>query len=241
MLMTGTLLNALGIFIGAVLGLMLSRQPATSTQVAWRGLMGVATVYVGLRITWLGLGTGGSHMLKQVAIIILSLTIGGLLGRLLRIQKAFNRLGQYATRRSKETGPDDPNRINDGFVICTLLFCAGPLGPVGAIQDGLTGNWQPLAVKMVMDGLAAMGFVTIFGWGVVLSALPLFVYQTAITLAAHRLEPFLREHQLLDAVNAVSGMLIFCVALIVLEFKKLELATYLPSLAVAPVIAWFWR
>ncbi len=109
------------------------------------------------------------------------------------------------------------------------------------MQDGLIGNWQPLAVKMVMDGLAAMGFVGVFGWGVVLAALPVFVYQGTITLAVHRLEPFLRAHSLLDSVNAINGLLVFCVALIILELKKIELADYLPSLAMAPLITWLWQ
>jgi len=30
----------------------------------------------------------------------------------------------------------------------------------------------------------------------------------------------LRDHQLLDSVDAVSGLLVFCVALIVMELKK---------------------
>ena len=75
----------------------------------------------------------------------------------------------------------------------------------------------------------------------VLSALPVFVFEGTLTLAVSRLTPFLTRHSLIDSVNAVGGILIFCVALIVLELKKVELADYLPSLAVAPLIAWLWR
>jgi uncharacterized membrane protein YqgA involved in biofilm formation len=241
MLMTGTTLNALGILIGAMIGLALARQPEEATQVAWRGLLGVVTVVVGLRITVLTLGGSAGHVFKQLAIILLAMSLGKILGRILGLQKASNRIGQYATRRSRETGPDDPRRINDGFVICALLFCAGPLGPIGAIVDGLNNNWQPLAVKMVMDGLAAMSFAVVFGWGVALSALPVFVFQAAITLMARKAEPFLTEHQLVGSINGVAGLLIFSGALIILQLKKLELVDYLPSLVVAPVIAWFWR
>ena len=86
-----------------------------------------------------------------------------------------------------------------------------------------------------------MGFVGVFGWGVVLAAIPVFVYQGTIALAVHRLEPFLRAHSLLDSVNAIDGLLVFCVALIILELKKIELADYLPSLAMAPLITWLWQ
>ena len=105
----------------------------------------------------------------------------------------------------------------------------------------MTGDWGPLAVKMVMDGLAAMGFVSVFGWGVALSAIPVFAYQGTLTLAVHRLEPFLTEHHLISSVNAVGGLLVFCVALVILELKKFELGDYLPSLAMAPVVSWVFH
>ncbi len=240
-MLTGSGLNALGILIGGVMGMMMSRQFSASTQVALRGMMGVLTVFIGLRLTWTAFGNDASHIPRQLLAVILSLMLGRLVGRLLRIQKNLNRLGQYASKRFAAARPNDPNRFNEGFVICALLFCAGPLGPIGAVQDGLMGYWEPLGIKMVMDGLAAMGFVSIFGWGVMLSALPVFVYQGTIALAAHNLEPFLTAHNLLDSVNAVGGLLVFCVALVVLELKKFELGDYLPSLVTAPVVTWLLR
>lgn len=239
--MTGTVLNAIGIVMGGLLGLVLSRQFLPATQLALRGIMGVVTVFIGLRITYESLNGTFLQMFKQLVIVVLALMLGRIVGRLLRIQRMLNRLGKYATRRFSEVRPNDPNRANEGFVICALLFCAGPLGPIGAIADGLTGLWQPLAIKMVMDGLAAMGFVTIFGWGVLLSAFPVFVYQGTMTLIAQHLAPILHEHSLVESVIAVDGLLVFCVSLIVLELKKIELADYLPSLALAPLITWLWH
>ena len=40
--------------------------------------------------------------------------------------------------------------------------------------------------------------------------------------------------------KAVGGLLVFCVAMVILELKRFELADYLPSLAVAPLVAWIW-
>jgi uncharacterized membrane protein YqgA involved in biofilm formation len=241
MLMTGAMLNAVGILIGGLLGLMLSRQFSATTQLALRGLMGVMTIVIGLHLTYSGLNGNAFQIFKQVVILVLALMLGKFVGKLLRIQSTLNRLGQSASQRFAAARPNDPNRVSEGFTVCALLFCAGPLGPIGAVQDGLMGYWQPLAIKMVMDGLAAMGFVCIFGWGVLLSAIPVFVYQGTITLAVHTLEPFLRTHNLLDSLSAIGGMLIFCVALIILELKKLELADYLPSMVMAPLITWVWR
>jgi uncharacterized membrane protein YqgA involved in biofilm formation len=94
-----------------------------------------------------------------------------------------------------------------------------------------------------MDGLAMMSFVTLFGWGGMLAALPVFVLQGSVTLAcALYLEPFLRPHGgLVDSVNAVGGLVVCTVGLVIFEIRKVELADFLPSLAVAPLITWLWR
>jgi uncharacterized membrane protein YqgA involved in biofilm formation len=163
-------------------------------------------------------------------------------GRLLRLQKMSNRLGRHAREQIVAANPSAACGLSDGFQTCAALFCAAPLAILGSVQDGLSGYYYPLAVKAVMDGLATMGFVWIFGWGVMLAALPVLAFQGTITLAcAQFLKPVLETHSLVDSVNAAGGLLVFCVALVILELKRIELADYLPSLAFAPLLAWVWR
>ena len=239
--MLGTILNAAGILIGGMVGLVITRQPSPATQLAAKGLMGVGTVCIGLRLTWLSLNGSSLQILKQITIISLALILGKLAGRFLRLQKASNRLGQYARTRVAQAKPGDPQRFSDGFNTCALLYCAAPLAIIGAVPDGLSDIWQPLAIKALMDGLATMGFVSIFGWGSMVSALPVFAYQGTITLCVQQLGPFLRDHALLNPVNATAGLLVFCVALVILELKRIEFADYLPSLVFAPLITSLWR
>jgi hypothetical protein len=150
-----------------------------------------------------------------------------------------NRLGRQARERMAAAKPADPRQLSEGFQTCAALFCAAPLAILGSVQDGLSGYYYPLAVKAVMDGLATMGFISLFGWGVMVAALPVLVFQGTITLVcAQYLRPFLETHYLVDSVNAVGGLLVFSVALVILQLKKMELADYLPSLAFAPVLAW---
>ena len=150
-----------------------------------------------------------------------------------------NRLGRGARERIAAAKPGDPRRLSEGFKTCAALFCAAPLAILGSVQDGLSGYYYPLAVKAVMDGLATMGFVWLFGWGVMLAALPVLAFQGTITLAcAQFLQPLLEAHGLVDPVNAAGGLLVFSVALVILELKRIELADYLPSLVFAPLLTW---
>ena len=247
--MTGAILNAAGILIGGVFGLMRTTPLSASTQSFFKLILGVLTMFFGLRLTWLSVNGTFGEVIKQLTIAFGSIILGSLLGKLLRFQKMSNRLGQYAKQLIEANRPDDPHRFSNGMIACAVLFCAAPLGILGSIQAALpteagssTGYFYPLGVKALMDGLAMAGFVKFFGPGAIVSALPVFLFQGTITMACHiSLEPCLRAHGLLHSVNAVGGLVVCTVGVVIFEIRRVELADYLPSLAVAPLITWLWK
>ena len=239
--MIGTILNGAAILAGGAAGLTLTKDISPANQSRLKVALGVFVVYSGLSAAWGGFNGTFGQVMKQIAITMLALILGNLAGKGMRLQKTLNGLGQYARERFSKARPNDPNRTSEGFITCTLLFCVGPMAILGALQDGLTGDFKTLAVKSVMDGLATLAFAKTFGWGVILSLIPVVAYQGTITLAARAAEPFLRDQALLNSVNATGGLLICCLALIVLDLKKVRIADYLPSLAFAPLLTWCWR
>ena len=162
--MFGAFLNALGILLGAVFGLAQSSPLSLRTQELLHRGIGAATAAFGLRLIWLGVNGTFSSCVKQIIIGILAMMIGNWIGKFLRLQKFSNRLGRFAGNliklaQSKSTmsRPD-----NDGIIAATILYCAAPLGLIGAAVDGLAGDYSLLAVKAVMDGAAMSGFVKMF-------------------------------------------------------------------------------
>ena len=234
----GTILNVAAIVIGGLAGLLVRKQPSAATQSFFKVALGAATVFVGLRLTVGNLGGSFGQVLKQVGIILLALMLGNLLGKLLHLQKASNRIGNLTRDRMARATPQNAARFTDGFLVCSLLFCAAPLGILGSIHGGLQPDYfYPLAIKAVMDGLATMSFAMMFGWGVLLSAVPVLIFQGTITLiCANSLAPFLHAHGLTESVNATGGLLIFCVSLLIFEVRKVPVTDYLPSLIVAPLL-----
>jgi uncharacterized membrane protein YqgA involved in biofilm formation len=234
----GTVLNVSAIVLGGAAGLMIRKQPPAATQSFFKVALGVATVYFGLRLTWLSINGSFGQSLKQFGIVLLSLSLGNLIGKLLRLQKASNRIGTLTRDRMARATPQNPSRFTDGFIVCSLLFCAAPLGILGSIHNGLDREYFfPLAIKAFMDGLATLSFAAMFGWGVILSAVPVLIFQGTITLlCANSLAPFLQSHGLVDSVNATGGLLIFCVSLLIFEVRKVPVTDYLPSLVVAPLL-----
>jgi len=237
----GTFLNAGAILLGGLAGQTWRRGLPPATQGWLKIALAALTVFWGLRMTWQSLNGPALAILRQLAVVMVAMILGKLVGRLLGLQQTSNRLGQLARERMTAARPGAPRRFSEGFVLCSLLFCAAPLAVLGPVQDGLHGDWRPLLIKATMDGLAAMGFVTMWGAGVLLAALPVLAFQGTLALLCQQFaEPFLRAHGLLDSVSATGGLLVFCVGLLLFELKKIEVTNYLPSLLFAPLLTWWW-
>jgi uncharacterized membrane protein YqgA involved in biofilm formation len=240
--MIGAFLNATGILLGGLFGLVRREPLSARTQIFFRNALGVFTVFFAVRLVWLSVNGTFLSCLKQLFVAALAITLGSLLGKLLGLQKMSNRLGRYATRLLSSAETDSPRKIADGFCACTILFWAAPLGLLGAVADGLSGYFYLLAVKGVMDGLAMTSFVKMFRWPATMSAIPVFALLGFITLTCQLYtQPFLEARQLIDSVNAAAGLIACAVALVIFEVRKVELANFLPSLAVAPLLAWLLK
>jgi len=245
---TGAIINAVAIVLGGIIGLLYPKPLAAQTQAFFKVMLGAATMFFGLRLTWLSIGGSFGQVTKQLCIAFVALLLGHLLGKLLHLQAGSNQLGQHAKKLIETVRPNSSHRFSSGMNACTILFCAAPLGILGAIQDALPleagdpGYFYPLAIKALMDGLATMGFVMMFGSGAIFSALPVFVLFGTITMACSiYLQPFLRSHELLNSVNAVGGLVVCTVGVVIFEIRRVPLADYLPALAVAPLITWLWK
>jgi len=238
----GAFLNALGILTGALVGLVWRAPLSARVQNFFRRALGVATVFFGLRLVWLHVNGTFWPCAKQMLIASLAVVLGNWTGRLLRLQKISNRLGRFAGDLMKSPSAGAARRPGDGFTACTILFCAAPLGLLGAVTDGLAGDFYLLAVKAVMDALAMTGFVKMFGWSCALAAFPVFLVLGAATLACQfYAKPLLDAQGLGDSVNVAGGLIATAIALVIFEIRKVELANYLPGLALAPLLTWLFN
>jgi len=236
----GVAINAVGIVVGGIIALTRKQPIAPANEASLKLVMGMATVFIGLHLTWKNVNGSFGSVAKQVFIVLLSMSLGKLLGRLLGLQKFSNSLGKYASERLTKATSAQKN-ASDGFVVAALLACASPLAIFASVDEGLNSFSPAFIVKALMDGLAAFSFVAVFGRSVLLAFIPVVAYQGTIFLLVKAFEPFLRSHGLIESMNATNGLLIFSVALIIFNLKKIELTDYLPSLAIAPAITWFWR
>ena len=238
--MAGTILNAAAIVLGSLGGLA-ARQPlAQAQQLTLKVLLALLTVVAGLHLAGTSLGSTPGQMGKQLLVVILAMMLGRPTGRLLGLQKLSNRLGLYARQKLQDLKPVGPGRFSEAFLVGTVLFCASPLGVLGAVQDGLGGHWYALGVKAMLDALTAMSLVRTFGPGITAAAVPMVAFQGTVSLLARWLGQLAPNPAMVDAANATGGMLVFCTALLLFNVRKVQVADYLPSLLFAPLLRWLW-
>lgn len=226
--MTGTLINIATVLIGGTLGVLFgSRLPERLRK----------TVVAGLGLFTLAYGILNFIQTQNALIVLGSLLIGALLGEWCKIEDGLQNLGSFLENRfaKKETGS---NRFVRGFLTASLVFCVGPLTILGSIQDGLTGNYEMLATKAVLDGFAALAFASTLGVGVLFSALVILTYQGGISLLAAQLDAIITEPMMIE-MTAVGGVILLGIAISsLLELKSIRVGNFLPALAIAPLLVW---
>ena len=229
--MIGTFINIAAILIGGAIGLIFgARIPEKFKSTVIAG-MGLFTMAMGLQM----------FLKSNNQLIVLgALIFGALLGEWIGIEDMLQAFGQSLEKRfSRETEMGSGSRFVRGFMVSSLLFCIGPMAILGSIQDGLTGDYNLLAVKSTLDGFAAIAFASTLGVGVMFSSLIILIYQGGISLLAGQLNAIVTDPMMAE-MTATGGVILIGVALSnLLEIKKIRVGNFLPALAVAPLIVWF--
>jgi uncharacterized membrane protein YqgA involved in biofilm formation len=228
--MTGTFINVGTVLLGTLIGSLLgTRLPERFQQ---RVLFGL-----GMVVLVLGIDNALQWRATNPLYVIGGVLLGGLAGEALRIEDRLDGLGRRLQSRFADPNPARPSHhtIAEGFFTASLLFCVGPLAVLGAIQDGLSGDYETLATKALLDGFAAVALASALGFGVGFSALSVLVYQGVITLGAGLFTDILAKgSDALAALTSAGGILIIGIALKLLDVKDVKVGNFLPALVIAP-------
>ena len=228
--MTGTIINIITIIIGSSLGLLFGARLPERLK---------STITAGLGLFTLAIGISIFLESEEVLIVLGGLLIGAVLGEWWKIEEGLENLGVWLEAKvGGKKGGDESDRFIRGFMTASLVFCIGPLAILGSIQDGLTGNYELLAVKSVLDGFASLAFASSLGIGVMFSVFVVLIYQGGISLLAAQLDSFITEPMMTE-MTAVGGVILIGLAISsLLEIKKIRVGSFLPALIVAPFIVW---
>ncbi|WHE06649.1 DUF554 domain-containing protein [Thermoanaerobacterium thermosaccharolyticum] len=220
--MIGTLVNAASIVAGSIAGTLFKIGIPDRIK---------STVMQAISLSVLIIGFDSALKYKNLLLVIISLAIGGIMGELLDIEKKLNQFGNFLEKKLSGNGE---NKISEGFVTASLIYCVGAMAIVGALKDGLQGDHSILFAKSMLDGISSIIFASTLGIGVMISSISVLVYQGSITLCASLLKNLLTTNVIAD-MSAIGGILIIGISLNMLNLTKIKIGNLLPSIFV-PIV-----
>jgi hypothetical protein len=218
---------------GGCVGLVLKKGIRPQLENAIHQATGLAVIVIGLNGVISNMLTAdpatGEISSSGELMLVFSMILGAIVGESLGIEEHLNRLGGLVEQKLHLSG------FAQGFVNGTLIYCVGAMAIVGSINDGLLGDPSTLITKGVLDGITSIVLAASMGPGVIFSAIPVLVYQGAITLCAGLLAPVL-QGELLHQICAAGFLLVACIGVNFMSDKfHIKVANFLPALLV-PVV-----
>ena len=230
--MIGTLINSVAVLIGGSIGLIFRSR-------IQRRFLDIIMMVLPFAIAVIGIS--GSIKTSDMLGMIICLVIGSIIGEAIGIEKGLNKLGEHLKNRLSKNG--DPSGFTDAFVTSSLVYCVGSMAIMGSLEAGISGNYEILLSKSLLDGITAVSFAATMGYGVLFSALPVLIYQGTITLLANTIAPLLGS-TIINEMSAVGGVLIMALSVNLLGLRKEKIPTgnMLPAIflpmAYQPLIQW---
>lgn len=224
-MLQGTLVNVVLVLIGGSIGLFLKKGLSERFSNLIMDALALVTIVIGITFATAS---------ENILIVIVSLVIGALVGEAINLDQQLNQLGKLVRNKVKSHS----GNIGEAFVTATLLFCVGSMAIMGALDSGLKGNHTVLYTKAIMDGISALIFASSMGIGVLLSVVPIFIYQGSITLLASWIEPYLTQGMMTE-MNAVGGVILIGLGISILGIKEIKVSNLLPALIV-PMLLGIW-
>ncbi len=232
----GTIINSAAIVAGGLAGLFAGKLFRQEQQDSMKTACGISVMFIAIAGAMQGMLAidGGTLVSGKSMLVVLCLAVGTIIGEALGIENGFERFGEWL---KKKTGNDGDRQFVSAFVTASLTVCIGAMAIVGAIQDGISGDWSTLAVKSVLDFIIITVMTSSLGKGCAFSAIPVFLFEGAITLLARIVSPVMTE--LASAyLSLIGSVLIFCVGLNLVWGKKVRVANMLPAVLLAVIAAY---
>lgn len=231
MVLLGTIVNVCCIIIGSFIGLFFTNIPERYKETIMHAI-GLVVVLIGLQMAF---------STQVIIVVLLSLMTGALVGEFFQLEDKINTFGEWVG--SKFYSKNSNQNVGQAFVTATLLFVIGAMAIIGSLDSGIKGNHEVLITKSIIDGFTTIVLTTTLGFGVILSVIPVTLYQGTITLLATQISKYIPDavlNEFIIELTAVGGMIIVAIGLNILNITKIKIGNLIPSLLTVVVVYYIY-
>lgn len=231
-MITGSIINALAIVAGAAVGLLLKWLAVRFSNILPAGADSLGhrlqeIIMQGVALCVLYIGISGSLKGSNTLVAIVSMVLGAMIGETLDLDRRMKQLGDWVQSKTQKLAGG--TSVSEGFVTASLLFCVGAMAIVGSLENGLTGNYDTLKAKSLLDGISSIVFASSLGIGVAFSGVAVLIYQGLISLSASFIAPYLGGDAVIAEMTCVGSLLIAALSLNMLGITKIKVMNLVPA------------
>jgi uncharacterized membrane protein YqgA involved in biofilm formation len=221
----GTIINAIGIIIASLLGVLLKSKISNHVQKNLKDIMGLSLIV--LSIGWfikdfIVIDEGTLSTQFDIEVLLL-LVLGTLIGSIFRLETRFRTFVHNI--ETKHSLPP----IAEGFITASLIFCVGAMAIMGPFQEVHDGNITILVVKTILDIITAMLLAATLGIGVMFSSISVLLYQGLFMLLGILIQNQLDPH-MITLISLTGNIMIAGLGINFLEIKKLSVLNMVPTI-----------
>ena len=229
MALSGTFINCILVIFGSFAGLLFKKLMSERLKSTLLQAIGLIVMFVGIggAVSATLTFEEGLFGTKDTLNMILSMVFGTIIGELINIEKRLDTFGAFCQR--KLVKDDAKSTFGEGLVTASLIFCVGAMAVVGSLDNGIRGDNSTLVAKGIIDCITSTVLASTLGIGVMFSAVPIFIYQGAISLLGVYIEPYL-SHAVISQMSFTGSILIFAIGVNMLGFIKIKVGNMLPAI-----------
>lgn len=219
----GSLVNALGIVIGSILGTYVLKIKNESLKDTMEKGMGLCCILIAI---------DGMICEFNTLNVLISMAIGTIIGEKIDLEGRMYKLAASLEKIFKD------RNIGKAFSSASLIFCVGGMAVIGALDGGLVNSHDTLILKGIIDGILALFMASSLGIGVIFSAVLVFIYEGAIALLASPLSSVLSlgSEMVINNLSVTGSLILLGVGLNIVKIGKFKSMNYVPAIFVSIIL-----
>ncbi|MDD6004352.1 MAG: DUF554 domain-containing protein [Firmicutes bacterium] len=219
----GSLVNALGIVIGSILGTYVLKIKNESLKDTMEKGMGLCCILIAI---------DGMICEFNTLNVLISMAIGTIIGEKIDLEGRMYKLAASLEKIFKD------RNIGKAFSSASLIFCVGGMAVIGALDGGLMNSHDTLILKGIIDGILALFMASSLGIGVIFSAGLVFIYEGAIALLASPLSSVLSlgSEMVINNLSVTGSLILLGVGLNIVKIGKFKSMNYVPAIFVSIIL-----